>query len=69
MDEMFIHRNAWKVMKILTKKMVIRVILMSTYMYRLMSRRGQSHGLTFKPGLSYYDSVKQLHKSHWASCS
>ena len=34
-----------------------------------MSRRGQSHCLTFNPGLSYYDTFKHILKSHWASCN
>ena len=43
------------------KKMVIRVVLMSTL--RFMSRRGQGHCLTFDPGLSYYDNFKHLLKA------
>ena len=32
---------------------------------RFMSRRGQGHCLTFDPGLSWYDNLKHLLKSHW----
>ena len=49
------------------QKMVIRVVLMRTL--RFMSRRGQSHCLTFDPGLSLYDKFKHLLKSHWANCN
>ena len=36
---------------------------------RFMSRRGQGHCLTFDPGLSWYDNLKRLLKSHWANCN
>ena len=43
------------------KKMIIRVVLMSTL--RIMSRRGQGHCLTFDLGLSHYDNFKHLLKA------
>ena len=43
------------------KKMVIRVVSMSTL--RFISRRGQGHCLTFDAGLSYYDNFKHLLKA------
>ena len=58
---MLIHWISWKVLNVLAKKMVIRVVLMSTL--RFMSRRGQGHCLTFDPGLSYYDNFKHLLKA------
>ena len=58
---MLIHWISWKVLNVLAKKMVIRVVLMSTL--RFMSRKGQGHCLTFDPGLSYYDNFKHLLKA------
>ena len=48
--EIVIHWISWKVSNVLAKKIVKRVVLMSTL--RFMSRRGQGHCLTFDPGLS-----------------
>ena len=58
---MLIHWISWKVLNVLTIKVEIRVVLMSTL--RFMSRRDQGHCLTFDPGLSYYDNFKHLLKA------
>ena len=40
---------------------------MSTW--RFVSRKGQGHCLTFGRGLSQYDNLKHILKSHWSKCN